>query len=333
MLKLGEKIINQICLGDKKIAKAFLGDKLVYQSDKPIFVEYIESTGTQWLDTGIATTSDNLGFTLEAMPFELSDTYPMGSRDSSNGRRFFAVSVRQSFFAFGWSTWSTFTSDNVVGQDYINTRATMSLNWLNNRKVTFNQYNADLVAPNDVANGRNITLFGVNGQLLWKGRIYNAKISDGDKIIADLRPCIDTNGVACMYDTVSHKYFYNQGTGKFTGKKPIDIDYTRIYAFIGSVGNWATASDSYSILIPIEVGKKYRLEWETTVGVGSIFRYGQTDIPTPEGQKLNTVTRSSPQDKPIVDITAVNNYLVVQIASSTANVVIDNKYLKAYEIL
>lgn len=215
MLKLGDKTINKLYLGDKAISKAYLGDKLVFQAGKPIFIEYLESTGTQWIDTGIATTGDTLGFTLEAMPFELTDTYPMGSRDSSGSRRFFGVSVRGTFFAYGWSAWYSFPSYNVVGQDYINTKVTMSLNWLNNRKVTLNQHNADLVAPHNVANGRNITLFGVNGQLLWKGRIYNAQISDGDKIIADLRPCIDPNGVACMYDMVTGNSFYNQGTGEF----------------------------------------------------------------------------------------------------------------------
>ena len=154
----------------------------------------------------------------------------MGSRDSSNDRRFFTGSVRNNFFAFGWSTWRTFALDEVVGQDYINTRTTMSLNWLNNRKVTFNQYDEDLVAPNDVANGRNITLFGINGQLLWKGRIYNAKISDGDKIIADLRPCLHPKTFeACMYDTVSKKYLYNQGTGEF-------IPAPRFVEYIQSTG-------------------------------------------------------------------------------------------------
>lgn len=45
MLKLGEKIISDIYLGDKKIAKVFWGDKLVYQANKPIFLDYISFDG------------------------------------------------------------------------------------------------------------------------------------------------------------------------------------------------------------------------------------------------------------------------------------------------
>ena len=30
-----------------------------------------------------------------------------------------------------------------------------------------------------------------------------------------LLPILDTNGVACMYDTVAKKYHYNKGTGDF----------------------------------------------------------------------------------------------------------------------
>ena len=28
-------------------------------------------------------------------------------------------------------------------------------------------------------------------------------------------PCLDENGVPCMYDTISKQTFYNQGTGEF----------------------------------------------------------------------------------------------------------------------
>lgn len=212
MLKLGDKTINKLYLGNNAISKAYMGDKLVFQANKPIFVDYIESTGTQWIDTGIATTSDNLGFTLEAMPLTNADVYPMGSRAIDGGIRFFGVrSQTSTTFSYGWSIWTTAPAS----QSYVNVRTTMSLNWLNSKKVTIGNDSNDLATAN-TANGRNITLFGINGQLLWTGRIYRAQISEGNEIIADLRPCLDGNNVACMYDMVTGTYFYNQGTGTFT---------------------------------------------------------------------------------------------------------------------
>ena len=46
-------------------------------------------------------------------------------------------------------------------------------------------------------------------------KIYN----ESEKLLIDLRPCLDTQGVPCMYDEVSKRYFYNQGTGTFGYKK------------------------------------------------------------------------------------------------------------------
>lgn len=46
MLKLGEKTLKDMYLGDKRIVKAYFGEKLVFESDKPRFVDNIERTGT-----------------------------------------------------------------------------------------------------------------------------------------------------------------------------------------------------------------------------------------------------------------------------------------------
>ena len=120
-------------------------------------LEYIESTGTQWIDTGIATTNNNLGFMLEAMPLTSSDVYPIGSRAIGGGTRFFGVRTKSSVdFAYGWSTYLSASAS----QSYVNVRTTMSLNWLNSKKATIGNDSSNLATAN-IANGRNITLFGM----------------------------------------------------------------------------------------------------------------------------------------------------------------------------
>lgn len=175
-------------------------------------LEYIESTGTQWIDTGIATTNNNLGFMLEAMPLTSADVYPIGSRAISNGIRFFGIrSVSSTIYSYGWEEYTTAPAS----QSYVNVRATMSLNWLNSKKVTIGNDSNDLATAN-IANGRNITLFGVNGQLLWTGRIYHAQISEGTGIVANLIPVMrNSDGKVGMYDTVTGQFFTNAGTGEF----------------------------------------------------------------------------------------------------------------------
>lgn len=47
-------------------------------------------------------------------------------------------------------------------------------------------------------------------------RLYRFTIKNAnDELIMNLLPCLDKNGKPCMYDTVSKKPFYNEGTGEF----------------------------------------------------------------------------------------------------------------------
>ena len=175
-------------------------------------LEYIESTGTQYIDTGIATTNNDFGFMLEAMPLTSADVYPMGSRAIGGVTRFFGIrSYSSTTFSYGWSDYLTAPAS----QSYVNVRTTMSLNWLNSKKVTIGDDSNDLATAN-IANGRNITLFGINGQLLWKGRIYHAQISEGTGIVANLIPVMrNSDGKVGMRDTVTGQFFTNAGTGEF----------------------------------------------------------------------------------------------------------------------
>lgn len=45
--------------------------------------------------------------------------------------------------------------------------------------------------------------------------IYSCRVYDSGVLIRDLWPCYDPGGVACLYDKVEKKYYYNQGTGEF----------------------------------------------------------------------------------------------------------------------
>lgn len=109
----------------------------------------------------------------------------------------------------------------------------------------------------------------------------------------------------------------------------IDIDPTRIYAYINTSGQWIEASDSYSVYIPVRVGWKYTIKFSNTASetVGTIFRYGFTNSKTVGGQKLNGWVRTSPQSTPSVTVTATNSFLIVQMSSTYAGRNINNGYI------
>lgn len=64
---------------------------------------------------------------------------------------------------------------------------------------------------------------GVDGLMCYaKCKIYEFKIYNAENnLIQHLRPCLDTSKVPCMYDEVTKRYFYNQGTGTFGYKKKL----------------------------------------------------------------------------------------------------------------
>jgi hypothetical protein len=41
-------------------------------------------------------------------------------------------------------------------------------------------------------------------------------MKDNGVLVRDMWPCYDPDGVACLYDKVEKKYYYNAGSGAFT---------------------------------------------------------------------------------------------------------------------
>ena len=326
-----------VCMYDMVTRKYFYNQGTgEFIAGKFRFIDYIKSTGTQYIDTGI-NGAEVTRFVIKGTCVEngLNNTQLIGGNNSSS----------QTFFGNRFSSsvahWYCMDSKNTsIGNPHNLSIIDATIESDTSQYGTLTDLVDGTVSEFIKFSGNawafsneNLLLFGGNSaRRSPNATCYMLQLYTKDGLVRDFVPALDADGVVCMYDKVSREYFYNAGEGEFIGCKPIDIDYTRIYAYISSVDSWATAPDSYSILIPIEVGKKYRLEWETTVGVGSIFRYGQTNIPKPQGQILNSPVRTSPQDTPIADITAVNDYLVIQITGATASVVVENKYLKLYEI-
>jgi hypothetical protein len=66
----------------------------------------------------------------------------------------------------------------------------------------------------------NLWLFNLNcpkePKNLWtNGLWYYTKIWDNGELVRDFIPARDDNGVVCMYDQVTERYFYNKGEGEF----------------------------------------------------------------------------------------------------------------------
>lgn len=58
------------------------------------------------------------------------------------------------------------------------------------------------------------------------GRVTSAILYQGNSKKRDFRPVLDADGIPCMYDTVSHTCFRNQGTGTFGYRIKATGDYS-----------------------------------------------------------------------------------------------------------
>lgn len=48
-----------------------------------------------------------------------------------------------------------------------------------------------------------------------KMKLYSFKVYDNDTLVRDFVPVIDSSGIPCLYDKVEDKFYYNEGSGEF----------------------------------------------------------------------------------------------------------------------
>ncbi len=170
------------------------------------FVEYLESSGTQYMDTGIVV-DENYSFYIKTK--RLGNNHgPFGARDSAEGSNQFIVVGTSSGLRVGWGNYVTLSTGSDVCE-------------ISAKDAVF-RLNGDAKAVSSVTTfttPASIILFGNhNGTTINKGAsvIYRLTIWDSGAPVADYLPCLDGNGVACLWDNVAGEYVYNDGTGDFT---------------------------------------------------------------------------------------------------------------------
>jgi len=182
------------------------------------FIDYIESTGTQWLLTDFYPTVDD-EFVVDLQHLETTGSgdrmfFGIQKKDASLG----SIFVEQFLPSYKWyAQFATPTSKNT--ESTIKERTERITITVNKEKFVTSD-GTEIVLNGDMAlNNTPLTIFnqisssGVNR--CSKLRMWSFYVlRDGSKVL-DLRPALDYNNVACMYDMVTGKYFYNQGTGEF----------------------------------------------------------------------------------------------------------------------
>lgn len=178
-------------------------------------LEYLESSGTQYIDTLIKPNTDSKA----EFVMSLNEVY--AGTQSIFGSRIDQVNNTFNMFWYHSLRWDF--NDTITFPTY-STDVT---------KAFYVRGDAEIVQVNDeitnhVNKGtfnspQNVYIFSINngGNSIYPNegmKLYYFKLYDKDTVVANFIPVKDTKGVACLYDLISHKYFYNKGTGNFIGK-------------------------------------------------------------------------------------------------------------------
>lgn len=186
-------------------------------------VDYIQSSGAQWINTEyILQSSDTVELKAEYAQkgsLNYSTAYLCGS-DKRSGVDF-DISEDIAGFGirdvFGAVTTRSGVSPE-IGTEFVVVSSISLLRVVVGETITEIPKGAQTYTPLNwpvylFTTNRNKTAFGA----AFIGKIYYAKITNGQgEMTLNCIPCLDTEGVPCMFDLVSRKSFYNKGTGSFT---------------------------------------------------------------------------------------------------------------------
>lgn len=191
--------------------------KRITHSDGVSYIEYIESTGTQYIDTGIQPDS-NTDFELNIALNDVgSNIYAiMGARTGIGGTLYNAFWIEK---AVRWDYKSTTKAMSSV-------KYTVGSNLNISKKgvsttIKTNETTQTVTDSSDTFSiPYNIYIFTINTAGTEDNRkismkLYDFKIEKNGIIVRDFLPALDDNNVPCLYDKVSKQYFYNAGTGTF----------------------------------------------------------------------------------------------------------------------
>ena len=184
------------------------------------FVSYTQSSGTQYINTGFKP-NQNTRVVMDAQYAKTTagTEFYFGVRDKSNVSEF-NMRIRDNSAAF-LSEYGNDTNGVALTADFTQRLI-----------IDFNKTAVKVASASGTHPARTfqcnyeLCLFALNSGGSMSAystalRVFSCQVYDNGTLVRDLWPCYDPEGVACMYDKVEEKYYYNAGTGEFiVGEAP-----------------------------------------------------------------------------------------------------------------
>lgn len=260
-------------------------------------VEYIESTGTQYIDTGFVPNQDTRIVT-DARFTDTSGTVSiLGQRDNGITKSFAWISVTGNLRSYYRTEYTAVTSADTNRHIYdLNKNATV----IDGTTVKTRTYGSFTGAfP--------VCLFACNdwGTVTWfaKLKLYSCQIYDNGTVVRDYLPYVDPDGAAGLYDSQNSTFYENSGSGVFVAGAsllpgvPTNLSTTTTQGKVSLTWDADANADGYRI---------YR-DWEL---IASVTEPRYTD----EVSKTGTY---------LYEVTAYNEFAESESASTSVKVTVE----------
>lgn len=175
---------------------------------------YIESTGSQYIDTLFAPNQDT-GFVMDADVLNTNTSGTVYLSTAYGGGNYFTCRINSGFtgFAYRYGSQALATvshSGNVYGRHtFARSKNTAQVDNATVKTFTYSAFSLSctlfIFCGNNAGNPTGYS----------KIRLYSYKLSDNGTLIRDYIPVLDWDNVPCLYDKVERKLYYNAGTGTF----------------------------------------------------------------------------------------------------------------------
>ena len=194
--------------------RRFIWQKAQAQSGLPegyTALEYIQSSGSQYIDTGRKLTQDSditIDFRIVGGINRSAGIF--GSRESASKNNLTLVLDMDARFLVDFSEYRQHRFITAASLERTKIQINKAGVWVNDILKTSWSDVADFETP---TNG---LIFDI-GNNNWTGnkavmRLYSYTDGDAQRLV----PCLDANGVPCLYDLIGKTALYNQGAGSFT---------------------------------------------------------------------------------------------------------------------
>lgn len=206
-----------------------------------IQLEYIQSSGSQYINTGFKPNQDTkISITVD---FPLSGTtWLYGSRTSANSNSLGFLCEGNSKYRFDYASSTNELVTKPTGKFTINSDKNKC--YINGELVFTATYTT-------FASPVNMYIFNNNNNGSLSGgssaKLYNCSIYDNDVLIRNFIPCKTESGTVGLYDSVNNQFYQNAGSGTFIAGPeipPVEDKGGPFWRFMGHQQAQATSYDN-----------------------------------------------------------------------------------------